>query len=314
MNKLNSMKCAAVLVPALAIGMPIANAQQQLADSEKQHSTTSVTGAGHGQFHATMPVRGYQSDNLIGHDVKSRTNNDSVGSISNLLMDEDGQIVAVVIGVGGLLGMGERDVAIGWDQIERSYDGDDTTLWVNLTEQQLKDAPEYTGDKKYSDRDYQRTGQRADQQTDRSADRTTDRSADESAAQRAAATVPGRATADAARTRGQETARHHYLENMPARGYHSDSLVGHDVKNRRNDETIGTISNLVIDHDGQVVAAIISVGGLLGIGARDVAISWDQIERNVVGDDLTLTVDMDEKSLKDAPKYSSDRKATRRIR
>jgi len=44
--------------------------------------------------------------------------NESIGSINDLLMDKSGTIKAVVIGVGGFLGMGEHLVAIPFDKIK----------------------------------------------------------------------------------------------------------------------------------------------------------------------------------------------------
>ncbi|WP_342360918.1 PRC-barrel domain-containing protein [Terrarubrum flagellatum] len=48
---------------------------------------------------------------LPGVDVYNATN-DKIGSIAELLLDQDGKINAVVISVGGFLGMGKHDVAI----------------------------------------------------------------------------------------------------------------------------------------------------------------------------------------------------------
>jgi len=45
-------------------------------------------------------------------------NNEKIGDISELLVDQSGKIEAVVIGVGGFLGMGEHDVAVPFDQIK----------------------------------------------------------------------------------------------------------------------------------------------------------------------------------------------------
>jgi hypothetical protein len=45
-------------------------------------------------------------------------NNEKIGDISELLVDSSGKIQAVVVGVGGFLGIGERDVAIPFDQIK----------------------------------------------------------------------------------------------------------------------------------------------------------------------------------------------------
>jgi sporulation protein YlmC with PRC-barrel domain len=44
--------------------------------------------------------------------------NESVGAINDLLMDKSGNIKAVVIGVGGFLGMGEHLVAIPFDKVK----------------------------------------------------------------------------------------------------------------------------------------------------------------------------------------------------
>jgi sporulation protein YlmC with PRC-barrel domain len=44
--------------------------------------------------------------------------NESVGSINDLLMDKSGNIKAVVIGVGGFLGVGEHLVAVAFDKVK----------------------------------------------------------------------------------------------------------------------------------------------------------------------------------------------------
>ena len=53
-----------------------------------------------------------------GLDVYSRNNGDKIGNISELIFDSSGKVQAVVIGVGGYLGIGERDVAVPFDQIK----------------------------------------------------------------------------------------------------------------------------------------------------------------------------------------------------
>lgn len=109
-----------------------------------------------------------------------------------------------------------------------------------------------------------------------------------------------------------EVANNSFVETMPASGYHSDNLVGHEVTNRSNDETVGEISNLVIDESGQVVAVILSVGGVLGIGEREVAIAFDRIERTEDGDEINLFVNLTEDELDDAPEYSNENTFDRR--
>ena len=280
MNTLKSLKCAVVLLPVLAMGMPMA-----YASDEKRNDSRQATTQHH--FLETMPVGGYRSDSLIGQEVMNRNNNESIGKIGNLLLDQNNQVVAVIISVGGVLGIGKHDIAIALNQIERRVDGDETTLWANLTEESLKGAPKYANETELS----RGERQRADQLTDRAekrADQVADR-AEKRADQRQVTTT-----------------HHHYLETLPALGYHSNSLVGHEVTSRSNNKTIGKVSNLLLDEKGQLVAVVVGVGGLMGLGERDVAIAWNQVERSIDGDEVTLWVNLTEEHLKEAPNYTSE--------
>jgi hypothetical protein len=59
----------------------------------------------------------WRTSKLIGIHVYNNEN-ESIGSISDLLTDKSGNIKAVVIGVGGFLGVGEHLVAVAFDQIK----------------------------------------------------------------------------------------------------------------------------------------------------------------------------------------------------
>jgi len=59
----------------------------------------------------------WRASKLEGLDVYNQ-NNEKIGDISELLVDSTGKIQAVVVGVGGFLGLGERDVAIPFDQVK----------------------------------------------------------------------------------------------------------------------------------------------------------------------------------------------------
>jgi sporulation protein YlmC with PRC-barrel domain len=59
----------------------------------------------------------WRSSKLVGLSVYNE-NNESVGSINDLLTDKSGNIKAVVIGVGGFLGVGEHLVAVPWDKVK----------------------------------------------------------------------------------------------------------------------------------------------------------------------------------------------------
>lgn len=55
------------------------------------------------------------------------------------------------------------------------------------------------------------------------------------------------------------------------------------------------------------MAVIVSAGGFLGMGQRDVAISWDsiQVETDAEGD-TRFVVNMTEEQLKNVPKFNRD--------
>jgi sporulation protein YlmC with PRC-barrel domain len=59
----------------------------------------------------------WRASKVVGLSVYN-DKNESVGSINDLLTDKSGNIKAVVIGVGGFLGVGEHLVAIPWDKIK----------------------------------------------------------------------------------------------------------------------------------------------------------------------------------------------------
>ena len=59
----------------------------------------------------------WRASKVVGVSVYN-DNNESLGSINYLLMDNSGNIKAVVIGVGGFLGVGEHLVAIPFDKIK----------------------------------------------------------------------------------------------------------------------------------------------------------------------------------------------------
>jgi hypothetical protein len=70
-----------------------------------------------------------------------------VGEVNDVVLDWNGSIKAVVLGVGGFLGVGEKDVAIEMSSLRKvreSYDSTDWFLVVNTTKDLLTNAPAYT--------------------------------------------------------------------------------------------------------------------------------------------------------------------------
>jgi hypothetical protein len=68
---------------------------------------------------------------------------EQVGTIADLVMDQEQKLVGVVLSVGGFLGIGDKWVAIPVDQINFPTDGQPARLLVAVTEEQLKNAPDF---------------------------------------------------------------------------------------------------------------------------------------------------------------------------
>ncbi|SCB10727.1 PRC-barrel domain-containing protein [Rhizobium lusitanum] len=71
--------------------------------------------------------------------------NESIGSINDLILQKQGGVVAAIVGVGGFLGMGQKNVAVPFDKISATQNAQDGTIKLTTTEtaESLKAAPEF---------------------------------------------------------------------------------------------------------------------------------------------------------------------------
>lgn len=76
-------------------------------------------------------------------------NNTKIGDISDVLVGSNGQINAVIIGVGGFLGAGEKDVAVNFSSIKQTMKDNKVYLTMDATKDALKSAQgfKYDSDK-----------------------------------------------------------------------------------------------------------------------------------------------------------------------
>ena len=83
------------------------------------------------------------ASDLMGLNIVG-SNNEAIGEVSDLLVDEDGNILAAVVGVGGFLGIGQKNVAISFDALKIAADKNgDPEGRLTLTKQELESAPEF---------------------------------------------------------------------------------------------------------------------------------------------------------------------------
>ncbi|QFR34347.1 PRC-barrel domain-containing protein [Ancylobacter sp. TS-1] len=81
-------------------------------------------------------------------------------------------------------------------------------------------------------------------------------------------------------------------------------LIGTDVVTS-TDETLGAISDVVVERDGSIIAAVIDVGGFLGIGAKPVAVSFDSLTPTPTGDGQKIVVALTKEELNSAPEFKT---------
>jgi sporulation protein YlmC with PRC-barrel domain len=65
-----------------------------------------------------MMLKGnWRASKLMGLDVYNEAN-EKLGDVNEIILDKSGKVTAVVIGVGGFLGMGEHDIAVSMDKLK----------------------------------------------------------------------------------------------------------------------------------------------------------------------------------------------------
>jgi sporulation protein YlmC with PRC-barrel domain len=88
---------------------------------------------------------GFLATDLIGETVYNGTGDDAekIGDVNDLVLAADGQIESVVVGVGGFLGIGEKDVAVNFEEIDWADRDGDRWMVVATTKDQLKEQPAF---------------------------------------------------------------------------------------------------------------------------------------------------------------------------
>ena len=102
---------AAALLSAAVFSAPAYAQSPQPADKAAPAATSA------GAQEKMMLKGNWRASKLMGLDVYNEAN-EKLGDINELIVDKDGKINAVVIGVGGFLGMGEHDIAVTIDKLK----------------------------------------------------------------------------------------------------------------------------------------------------------------------------------------------------
>ena len=73
--------------------------------------------------------------------------NTKIGEVMDVLVSPDGKVNSVIVGVGGFLGAGEKDVAVDFSAIKRTTKDNSIYLTMNTTKNELQSAPGFKYDK-----------------------------------------------------------------------------------------------------------------------------------------------------------------------
>jgi len=203
------------------------------------------------------------ANKLIGRKIVN-TNGDTVGEVDSVVIDQGGKVRYVIVGVGGFLGIGKKDVALAWDQLTIAENGEKVT--TSATKDQLAALPEHK---------FPETAKPGTVYSYDEAIRTNPNLGSPENMAPAAGTV----------------------------GIKASKLVGATVKNAAGDK-IGEIHELLLSNDGKTQGVVIDVGGFLGMGEHTVLLPWsDVIVEADSNGAITATTKMDKSQLEKLPAY-----------
>jgi sporulation protein YlmC with PRC-barrel domain len=83
------------------------------------------------------------TSDLLNKSVKS-VSGENVGDVNDIRIDKSGKVAAVIVGVGGFLGLGEKNVALPYEQLSFTRGADGALIiTADVTKESLQSAPEW---------------------------------------------------------------------------------------------------------------------------------------------------------------------------
>lgn len=124
----------------------VAETADDAADSASTEMAAASDGASEGMTLEALPSEAYLATTLMDRSVLN-TAGETVGDVNDLILSKGGEIDAVVIGVGGFIGIGEKSVAVNFGELSMESDDDGRmNLILDTTEEELRAAPDFVAD------------------------------------------------------------------------------------------------------------------------------------------------------------------------
>ena len=113
---------------------PEQDAEEQQPEEQDQQATEDS------QQTTQQPSYSFRATDLIGQDIEN-AEGDEIGEVEDLIITDDDTILMAVVSVGGFLGIGDKKVAIPYDELTLAEDGEQITF--NATKEELEARPEF---------------------------------------------------------------------------------------------------------------------------------------------------------------------------
>ena len=88
------------------------------------------------------------------------------------------------------------------------------------------------------------------------------------------------------------------------------SILGKKVLGPNDKDVVGQLVDILVDKDGKPSAAIIDVGGFLGVGSRKIAVDWQSLRFRPADHDAPISLLLDREQVQSAPEYKESGSAT----
>ncbi|MEQ6201539.1 PRC-barrel domain-containing protein [Sulfitobacter sp. HNIBRBA2951] len=222
---------------------------------------------------------------------------DDIGEINEILLTRSGEVQSVIVGVGGFLGIGEKDVSVAMDQLQfvtEEGEIDNYFIVIKASAAGVEEAPSYESSQMKAPMADDKEAMADEKEVmaddkEAMADDTKEMEANEAATDKAPATPM--------------TEREGYM-TVSSDDLNTEDLTGARIYSS-NDEDIGEISELLVTDNGKLDRAIIDVGGFIGLGEKSVAVKMDELQilRQDDGGDIRVYIDATEEALEKMPEY-----------
>ncbi|ADZ69491.1 PRC-barrel domain-containing protein [Polymorphum gilvum] len=257
---------------------------------------------------ANAQMRGYLASNLIGKPVHVSSAEDAerVGEINDIVIGETGEVRAAIVGVGGFLGIGEKDVAVDFGRLTMvATDEDEFRVTTDATREELEAAPAYERP------DYIPMGETMSsvrRDVTGAMDDAGTGVREEAAEIRQSLAETREDVRNEALNEGLSD-RERWLADkteIQQGAIDSERLIGATVYDVAWND-LGEVGEVVLTVDGQIEAAVIDVGGFLGIGAKPVAVAFESLRFfEDEGGTLYVAAPFTEEQLDQAASYDAD--------